>query len=249
MTEKHDTAAVPRAARLRWFTAFSFLLLAVHEAHELAHAVVARLLCGEWPVRDFNAWRLVGECASWWPTAAGPLFSYALMAVGSMLALRGTTHRWVGIAILFAANPFARIFTVAMGGGDEMVVAQRIANLPTRTIGLRLTVLSFVLIICGGAALAGWRAMRNVTRRGVVFALLLVWPMVLTGVALFVVGNGLLKAGVLEEPAVTGAPLLVALVSGLAVLLTGLTSRWLSADGSWQPAIGGGTAGAPTPAN
>ena len=212
----------------RWFIAFSFLLVAVHEAHELAHAVTGRILCGEWPARDFNAWRFVGECSSWWPTAAGPLFSYALMFIGSALALRSAAHRWAGIAILFAANPFARIFTVAMGGGDEMVVAQHLAQMPERTAGLRAVVLTLVLAICGTAIIAGWRAMHGVARRGVLFPLVLLWPMVLTGVALFVIGNGLLKKGVLTAPTITGAPLLVILVSGAAVVLAGITSQWLT---------------------
>jgi hypothetical protein len=212
----------------RWFIAFSFLLVAVHEAHELAHAVTGRILCGEWPARDFNAWRFVGDCSSWWPTAAGPLFSYALMLLGSTLALRSATHRWAGIAMLFAANPFARIFTVAMGGGDEMVVAQRIAQVAERTTGLRVFVLTLVLAVCGAAIIAGWRAMHGAARWRVLFPFVLLWPMVLTGLALFMIGNGLLKAGVLTAPTITGAPLLVVLVSVVAVVLAGVTSQWLS---------------------
>lgn len=211
----------------RWFAAFSFLLLAVHEMHELVHAVTGRILCGEWPTRDFNAWRFVGDCSSWWPTAAGPLFSYALMLLGSALALRSATYKWTGIAILFAANPFARIFTAVMGGGDEMVVAQRIANLQERTASLRAVVVIVVLAICGTAIIIGWRAMQGVARRGWLFSLVLLWPMILTGVGLFVIGNGLLKAGVLATPTVAGAPLLVVLVSGVAVLLAGVTFGWL----------------------
>lgn len=214
---------------LRWFTAFSFLLVAIHEAHELAHAFGARLICGVWPVRDFNAWSIPGECASWWPTAIGPLFSYALMLIGCVLATR-TASRWLGVAIIFAANPFARIFTVAMGGGDEMVVGQRIADLGERPMGLRAVVLLIVLAVCGSAIVVGWRAMRGVARRGWIFTLILLWPMILTGVALFVIGNGLLKAGVLAEQSIGGAPLLVTLVSGLAIVLAGVTSRWLFGD-------------------
>jgi hypothetical protein len=211
----------------RWFVAWSFLLLAIHEAHELAHAVAGRLVCGHWPVRDFNAWRFVGECTSYLPTAAGPAFSYALMFIGALLAHR-TKHRWAGIALLFAANPFARIFTAIMGGGDEMVVGQYVSQSATRTLSLRLAVLAFVVAICGSAIVAGWRAMKTVPRKALVFALLLAWPMILTGVALFVVGNGLLNAGVLASPMIGGAPLLVLLVSGAAAVLAALTLRWLT---------------------
>jgi hypothetical protein len=214
---------------LRWFLAFSFLLLAVHEAHELAHAAAGRLICGEWPVRDFNAWHFTRECGSWWPTAAGPLFSYAVMLIGALLARRG------GIALIFAANPFARIFTAAMGGGDEMVVAQRVAGIAERPLSLRIAVLVFVTIVCGSAIAFAWRAMRDVSRRGVWFTVALLWPMVLTGLALFVVGNRLLRAGVLAAPEVAGTPPLVIIVSAAAVVLTAATLPWLRPQASARP--------------
>ena len=212
--------------RFRWFAAYSFLLLAIHEALELAHAVAGRLICGEWPVRDFNLWRFTRECASWLPTAAGPVFSYLLILIGAVMALRaGSPWRWSGVALLFAANPFARLFTAVMGGGDEMVVAQRIANLPTRTPALRIAVGAFVLLLAGAGIAAGWRGMAGLKRRGLWFTIVLLWPMVLTGVGLFVAGNGLLRAGVLASPVIAGTPLLVVLVSAASVVLAAATVR------------------------
>ena len=216
--------SVLRRMNGRWFLAFSFLLLAVHEAHELAHAVAGRVVCGEWPVRDFNAWRLAGECASWWPTAAGPLFTYALLLLGAVLARKSAA----GIALIFAANPFARIFTAVMGGGDEMVVAQRLAEQSERTLGLKLVVIAVVGAICGSALYVAWRAMAGVAWRGLWFVAAMVWPMALTGLALFVVGNRLLRAGWLAEPSLSGAPLLVVVVSGGAAVLATLTMRWFT---------------------
>ena len=213
----------------RWFAAYSFLLLAIHEAHELAHAVTGKLVCNEWPVRDFNAWHFTGPCTSWLPTAAGPVFSYALILLGAVMARR-PAPRWAGIALLFAANPFARIFTAVMGGGDEMVVGQRLAGLATRTPALRLVVAVVVIAICGAGIVAGWRAMAGVKHRGLWFTIVLIWPMVLTGIGLFVIGNGLLRANVLAEPTIAGAPLLVILVSALAAVLAAATWRWLRND-------------------
>jgi hypothetical protein len=210
----------------RWFAAFSFLILAVHEAHELVHAITGRLVCGQWPVRDFNAWRFAGKCASVLPTAAGPAFSYGLMAAGAWMATRSRALRFAGIALLFAANPFARIFTVAMGGGDEMVVAQRVTSSVERTMALRMATLAVVLLVCGPVLIAAWRALRDVRRRALWFFLAMLWPMVLTGVGLFVVGNGLLRQGFLVTPVITGAPLLVLLVSCAAMLLTAATLPW-----------------------
>jgi hypothetical protein len=211
----------------RWFLAYSFLLLAVHEAHELAHAATGRLVCGEWPVRDFNAWHFTGECTSWLPTAAGPVFSYALMLAGAMMVSRAA-WRWAGVALIFAANPFARLFTAVMGGGDEMVVGQRLAEVATRTPMLRVAVVVVVALLCGSAIVAGWRGMAGLKRRGLWFTAVLLWPMVLTGVGLFVAGNGLLRAGVLSSPVIAGAPLLVVLVSGIVIVLAAMTAPWLT---------------------
>lgn len=210
----------------RWFAAFSFLLFSVHEAHELAHAIAGRLICDQWPVRDFNSWHFTGACASWLPTAAGPLFSYALMFAGGMMVLRGS--RWAGVAVILAPNPFARLFTAAMSGGDEMVMAQRIADLPTRTPMLRIAVLAIVGVLCVTAIATAWRGTAGLQRRALWFVAALLWPMVLTGVGLFVIGNGLLRADVLTSPAIGGAPLLVAMVSGISIVLAALTRRALS---------------------
>ncbi len=214
----------------RWFAAYSFLLLAIHEAHELVHAIAGRLVCGEWPVRDFNSWHFTGECASWIPTAAGPVFSYALMLIGGAMIAKGPAlsgaegPRWAGVALVFAANPFARLFTAAMGGGDEMVVAQHFAQVSTRTPALRFAVFAIVAMLTGAAIAAGWRGMAGVNRRILWFIVVLLWPMILTGLALFVVGNRLLRADVLRSPTIGGAPLLVVLVSAVSAVLAAAMS-------------------------
>jgi hypothetical protein len=212
----------------RWWTAFSILILAVHEAHELVHVVTGRLVCGIWAERDFNAWWFTGDCASVLPTAAGPLFSYLAMFGGAAIAYRSASARWAGIALLFAANPFARIFTAVMGGGDEGVVGRSIAGVTERTPSVRIAVALVVIAICGTAIVLGWRTMAGVKRRALWFLALLLWPMVLTGTLLFVVGNRLLRAGVLDTPKIVGAPLLVMVVTGVVFVLLALTGRWLN---------------------
>lgn len=208
----------------RWGIAFSLLILAIHEGHELAHTVTGRLLCDEWAVRDFNSW-LLSHCPSWLPAAAGPLFSYVLIWLGVAL----TRHnRWAGLALLFAANPFARIFTAAMGGGDEMGIARTLAGAPARTPALHAATLAVVTLICGAAIIMGWRAMSGIEKRVPTFVLLLLWPMILTGTLLFVAFNGLLRRGFLKEPVIAGAPLFVHIVTALSVILLACTWRWLS---------------------
>jgi hypothetical protein len=201
----------------RWWFAYSMLLLTIHEAHELAHCITARLLCGAWPARDFNAWRLVGTCYAIAPTAAGPLFSYAVMFIGIVIALRSEALSTAGIALLLAANPFARIFTAAMGGGDEMGIARHFA-VP------RVIAFIIVALICGTPIVIAYRIG---TQRITVFIAIMLWPMVLTGTLLFLIGNRLLLAGVLNEPVIAGAPLLVIIVTVMAFILTTLTAKSL----------------------
>jgi hypothetical protein len=224
---KPSQSSRTRRLDIRWFAAFSFLIVAVHELHELAHAVTARMLCGEWPSRDFNAWHLAAPCSTSWPTAAGPLFSYAVMFGGVILAARSVKYRLPALAVIFAANPFARIFTVAMGGGDEMVVARQIVTSLHDPL-LHNAVLAVVLAICGSVIVLRWRSIPNRGALRIAWAFtVLVWPMVFTGLALFLVGNRTLKAGVLATPTVGGAAFLVLLVSGAAAVLSLLTLPWL----------------------
>jgi hypothetical protein len=215
----------------RWWVAFSLLILTIHEAHELAHVLTGKAVCGMWAARDFNSWWFTGECNSVLPTTAGPIFSYVVMFVGAALAFRAKpVYRWAGVALLFSANPFARIFTSVMGGGDEMVVGRRIADVANRTTTLHILVAVIVATICGAAILMGWRAMEGLKHRALWFVGVLFWPMILTGTLLFVIGNRLLRAGFLAQPTIAGAPLLVALVTVVVFVLTGMTVRWLSSE-------------------
>ena len=209
----------------RWLIAFSLLILAVHELHELVHVITGRLRCGAWASRDFNAWWFTTECASVMPTLAGPLFSYLVMLAGVAMIRK---RRWPGLALLFAANPFARLFTAVMGGGDEMVVGRHVAGVVEKTLAVRAAVMLAVAAICIPVIVVAWRALAGLRRRALWLAALLIWPMVLTGILLFVIGNRLLRAGVLTEPAIAGAPLLVVLVTAVVFVAAALTARWLS---------------------
>jgi hypothetical protein len=212
---------------LTWRHAFAFSVLALflHELHELAHTITARLICGAWGARDFNVWHLAAGCSSYVPTAIGPLFSYAVMFLGVLLIVRRT--QWIaGVALALAPNPFARLLTAAMGGGDEMVLARVIAE-SGKTPLLRVA----VLIVVGALALppivAAWRALGGVQRRMAWFVALLLGPVALTGVLYLVIGNRLLAAGVMTTPAIGGDPLLLFITTVTSALLTLLTFRWL----------------------
>lgn len=222
---KHGQATGPT---WRWWLAVALLILVVHELHEFAHTLTGRLVCGAWAERDFNRWDVPG-CASWWPTAAGPLLSFTLMWIGLALA-RTRSRQWLAIALVFAANPLARVFTVAMGGGDEMVLARMAAHVEVASPGLRLLVLALVLALATPPVIAAWHAMRDWPHRAWAMAALLPMGMLVTGVVLFLGFNRLLHAGVLDAP-LLGAPALVQLVSLASLAALATCARWLFPPG------------------
>jgi hypothetical protein len=213
---------------LRWLAAFCILVLAVHEAHELAHTVTGRLMCGEWATRDFNEWSLSAGCTTPAPTAAGPLFSYLVIAIGVVLTRRADWNaRWTGLALIFAANPLARIITVGMRGGDELVVARALSGGQTISPVAYWTTMALVTFICGTGIVAGWSATRGIRWRATTFAAILLLPMVLTGTLLFVLFNGLLRDGFLAQPIVAGSPVFITIVTAVVGMLLIATAGWL----------------------
>jgi hypothetical protein len=207
----------------RYLIFFSSLALFLHELHELAHTATGRLICGAWGDRDFNLWRLAAGCTSYVPTAIGPLFSYAVMFAGVVL-ISSTRYRLLGIALALAPNPFARIFTALMGGGDEMVLARVIAG-SGKTPLLRLLVIAVVAALTLPPIIAAWRGLRGTSHRVRWYSTLLLAPMVLTGVLYFVIGNRLLRAGVLVEPRIGGDPLLIFITTVLTGVLAAATLK------------------------
>lgn len=209
----------------RFLLAYAFLALTLHELHEIAHTVTGRILCGAWGERDFNVWRLAEGCASYWPTAMGPLFSYGVMYIGVLL-MRKEKWRAFGVAIALGANPFARLLTVLTGGGDEGVIARALTG-GEKTLALRLAVIGVVALLCTPVFTASWRALRGVRRRAGVFTLLLLLPTLLTGVLYMLIGNRLLHAGVGASPLIFGDPLLLFGTNLVALIATLATVRWL----------------------
>ena len=210
---------------MRFVGACVALLLVLHEAHELAHTATGRILCGAWGPRDFNTWDLPPGCTTWLPTLAGPLLSYAVIWTGWLLLRRHAPARWgLGVALVLMANPFGRLFTAAMGGGDEGVLVRAWLGLPR---GPMATFVTFCLVaaLCLPPLLAAWKSLPPAGPPGrlPVYLGLLLLPMLVTGLFLLVLGNRLLARGVLAEPQIAGAAPLVWLVTVAAVIaLVGL---------------------------
>lgn len=216
----------------RWGMAFVALALVAHEAHELGHTLAGRLVCGRWALRDFSVWAIPG-CDSSWPAAWGPVVSYLLMGLGGWLAWHGPhTRQRVGLALLFAANPLARIITVASGHGDELNVARALAGSPVTTPAIQALALAVTVVLAGTAMLAGWRGSAGLRHRPAVFVLLMLAAILITGPGLGLI-NRALHAGVLTQR-VAGAPALVHLVTLFSVAVLAASARWL--QGGTRPA-------------
>jgi len=213
-----------------WKYALAFLALngVVSELHEQAHITTGRLLVGCYGPRDFNVWQ---PCAAhpnpvpWAASVAGPLFSYAVMWLGVWLLLRGAqaTRRALGLALIFAPLPFARVFTALAGGGDE----KTFLTLWLESPGLaRVLAIVLTLVACGLPVYYAWRALSN-RHRGWIVAGLCVLPMLAVYAYKFKILNTLLLQGLWADPPVLGTPPIVLAVFALMVLATAATWRWL----------------------
>jgi hypothetical protein len=179
-------------------------------------------VCGRWAERDFSGWSIEG-CGSAWPTLAGPLFSYGLMALGAVLS-RGRM-RWPGLALVFAANPLARMVTAAMGRGDEAVAARAWFGAGHAHAWLPWASGAAVMLLGGLALWSAWRALAGVRARLAVFLCGALAGIVVTG-SLLPALNRLLHVDALAAP-VAGAPWLVHAVTLLCLLGMVLSVRWL----------------------
>jgi hypothetical protein len=108
------------------FFSLSFLM---HEAHEIAHTLTGRFICGCWGHRDFNYWALCQECSASssltiMASVAGPLFTYLMIWIGAVLIRKSQSEikRIVGLCLIFANLPFGRILTALLKGGDEILI-------------------------------------------------------------------------------------------------------------------------------
>ena len=111
---------------------FLALTFVMHEAHEIVHTSIGRIICGCWGQRDFNVWGLCDSCETnpygILSTLAGPIFTFIMIWYGSSLLDKNNNQKVFGFSLIFANMPFARIFNLMIGGGDEVVVVNSLIN-------------------------------------------------------------------------------------------------------------------------
>jgi len=205
---------------------FAFFLFAMlmGEAHELAHFIVGKIICGCWPeYRDFNAWKICQSCKSsnpnwYWPTAAGPIFSMALAWIGMFLINNQDSKKQsFGLALIWGNVPQARIITVFMGGGDESVVFRYMTLGTEAEPYFRYLAYVTVLILALPPIIASFRAVKN--KRGWLFNIgFMVLPLLVLGTYGFIILNGLLEKGFLDDVWIMGTPLFITLHTALVLI-------------------------------
>lgn len=198
----------------KFVLAFVALLFGMHEAHEIVHTTVGRIICGCWGLRDFNVWELCTGCSDNNPisvmaTFAGPAFSFLIMWVGASLLRsdRTVSQKSIGFSLVFANMPFARILTTTMGGGDEVYGLNVLLNNYSLAWALGLGI---VIMLCSIPLYVTYKAIKNERRIGW-FLLFLVAPVVIDVVVVLLGLNTMLQNGILDQYWILGSPMLVTL--------------------------------------
>jgi len=208
---------------------FAFVLFAMllGESHEIAHFIVGKIVCGCWPeYRDFNAWQICKSCkelnpTGWfWPTAAGPVFSMALAWVGMFLLNSSQLSRQsFGFMLIWANVPQARLLTVFMGGGDEMLVMRNLTKATAVEPYFVYIAYAVVIVMALPPIVASFRVVKN--RWGWLHNVgFMVLPLVVIGLYGFTFLNHLLlEKKFLSEVWIMGTPLFITLHTALVLVV------------------------------
>jgi hypothetical protein len=214
----------PTQLVLTWSFVLAFLVFRhlMHEAHEFAHMIAGRLSTGEWGTRDFNnvqpfstnvAPALTAEIIT---ALAGPLVNYLGCLIGGIVIHKSKEIRTVamGLVLIFACLPFARIFTAIMGGGDEYGIMRLFIS---NAVVARTVTIATVTALFAWPLYKAYRSLPIKNRLRNYFAFLFA-PMLIEGALVLGLLNRVLKSGVLAQGSYFGAPLFVLVVLGFCVL-------------------------------
>ena len=223
--------------------AFLVFAMLVGEAHEIAHFIVGKILCGCWPVsRDFNAWSLCDCAQGHWATIAGPLFSMTLAWIGMFLLRSNLEKRQsFGYFLVWANVPQARIMTVLMRGGDERLFFREILSGTAIQDLYWYVAIAFVLLIALPPIVAAFRVVQN--KFGWLYNVgFMILPLVVLGSYGFVFLNGLLERGFLSEVWIMGTPLFITMhtTTLLVILIAFLRTHLVSIAKDKSRALYGG---------
>jgi len=211
----------------KFILTFLALTFVMHEAHEIAHTTVGRIICGCWGQRDFNVWSTCESCATnsleSLATAAGPLFTFLMIWYGSLWLDKNKTdnQKALGFSLVFANMPIMRLLNPVGGGGDEVVVINHFLH----HHGLsRLIAAILIIVIIAYPLYKAYQLIENKYKMGW-FLLFFLLPTTID--VLIVVGlmNTLLEKGLWDTYWILGSPILVTVWTLLVVSIYLLTGK------------------------
>jgi hypothetical protein len=210
---------------------FWALVLLCASAHEFTHHFVGAAVCGGWGQKTFGTFTLADGCGDnplrFWATAAGPLFTFALLWVGWFLLTRQeAAKRWFGFTLIFANVPINRMLIALLGHNDEQWMARQMY--PDSKLAFWIVIL-IVWGCCLPPLIAAWRAIEN-GRRWQWFAGFYILPFALLPLSGAFLENYLLLKEHVLATTVIGAPYLVLVVNAICLALLYVFRRSLYGD-------------------
>jgi hypothetical protein len=211
----------------KYVLTFLALTFVMHEAHEIVHTSIGRIICGCWGQRDFNVWGLCESCETnplgVIATLVGPLFTFIMIWYGNSLLRNDKTidEKTFGFSLIFANMPFARIFNPIFGGGDEVVVINSFIHNHNLS---RIIVLILIILIVVYPLYKAYKLIENKYKIAW-FIMFLILPMVLDLLIVLGVMNTLLEKGVLNKYWILGSPILVTVWTSIVILIYALTRK------------------------
>lgn len=194
-----------------YWIAFFALCMVMGELHEQTHIQTGYWLCGCYGERNFNVWVTCSTCSSnsYIATLIGPLFSYAIywLCTYHIRYTATTASKWYAFAVLFATLPFARIFTVITGGGDEKVFIASLIGTYFSVITVRIITIFAVLIFCLPPIIIAAKQLK-VKRKWMYLLALNIGPLLFAMIWQWQIMNKVLAAGMLAY-SYAGTPLLI----------------------------------------
>lgn len=189
---------------LRYCIAFMAFVLLFGQLHEMAHLATVYLVCGcPGKQADFNLWTICATCQnnslSFLATVAGPVFSYILMWCGFFMLKSQNKKCWpAGFVLVMGNLAFARVFTAAMGGGDETTVLRHFLSPQLNIYLVKIIGFIIVLLLAGPPIYMVYNRLLN----SKVIGFMLTWalgPMIIMFVYEFKFLGKVIQAGVMAQ--------------------------------------------------
>ena len=221
---------------LKFVVAFLALTFVMHEAHEIIHTTVGRIICGCWGERDFNVWGLCESCdknpMGILATLAGPLFTFIMIWIGYSLLgeTKTNSQKSFGFALIFANIPFARLLNPMLGGGDEVVIVNSFLN--NHDLSRIIVVILIALIIF--IPLRKCYLLIENKYKLAWFLLFFILPTFLDLLIVLGIMNTLLNNGILADYWILGSPILVSVWTFFVILVFLITRKNIYSLGKFQ---------------